>query len=154
MLLGLNKMRICIIIAAFLISGCNIYANDTACFKDNCFSVEIAKDSKERLQGLMHREGLPKNKGMLFIFEKEDFYPFWMKNVSFPLDIIWLNSKDEVVFINKNSLPCKIEPCQVIEPGKKAMYVLEINAGLTDKIGLAIGDKLILNFKNAPDRKP
>jgi len=144
--------RIFIFIFVLFLTGCSTSGNSLACFKDKCFYVEIAKNNKERLRGLMYRQTLPKNKGMLFIFEEEDFYPFWMKNVSFPLDIIWLNTDKEAVFISKNTPPCKKEPCQVIEPGEKARYVLEINAGMSDKMGLSVGDKLSL--KNASDRQP
>lgn len=112
------------------------------CFKNHCFYVELAKTRAEKARGLMFRENLDLDKGMLFIFEEEGKYPFWMKNTLLPLDIIWLNKEKEVVFLRKNVLPCSEEDCQTIRPDKKAKYVLEVNGGLADKIGLRVGDKL------------
>ena len=119
------------------------------CAGKHCFFVEIAKNEQEREKGLMNRTQLNEDSGMLFIFEKEGIYPFWMKNTLIPLDIIWINdSQDgekEVVFISKNATPCKTFFCASIVPVKKAKYVLEINAGIVDKIGLKIGDILIFS---------
>ena len=113
------------------------------CFKNHCFDVELAKTAAEISRGLMFKENLGQNKGMLFAFEKESEYPFWMKNTLIPLDIIWINENKEVVFIEKNAQPCKKEICESINPGQKAKYVLEINKGLVDKMGLKTGDYLI-----------
>lgn len=110
------------------------------CFKDSCFFVEEKKTKTEREEGLMNREKLDKDSGMLFIFEKEEVYSFWMKNTLIPLDIIWISLEKKVVFINKNSLPCKNVDCFLINPGIKAKYVLEVNAGVSELIGLKIGD--------------
>lgn len=114
------------------------------CFKKHCFEVEIAQTDRERKQGLMFRKKLAQDKGMLFIFEQEKEHSFWLKNTLIPLDIIWLDENQRVVFIEKNALPCPAqeEKCQSIKPNKKAKYVLEINAGLAEKINLQTGDKL------------
>jgi len=114
------------------------------CFKNYCFEVELAKTSEEINRGLMFREKLEQNKGMLFIFQEEEEYSFWMKNTLIPLDIIWINENKEIVFINENAQPCKEENlCSPINPGTKEKYVLEINGGTAEKIGLKIGDKII-----------
>ena len=115
------------------------------CFKDNCFTVELAITTQERTRGLMFREKLDLDKGMLFIFENEEKYSFSMKNTLIPLDIIWISENREVVFISKNTQPCKSDPCPTINPDKKAQYVLELNGGITDKIGLEVGDKIIFD---------
>ena len=65
-----------------------------------------------------------------------------MKNTLIPLDIIWINANNEVVFISENTIPCEKDFCPSIEPVREAKYVLEINGGLVEKIGLKIGDKL------------
>jgi len=115
------------------------------CFKNHCFDVELAKTAAEISRGLMFKENLGQNKGMLFAFEKESEYPFWMKNTLIPLDIIWINENKEVVFISENAQPCFEEsPCLSINPDKNAKYILEINGGLAGKIGLKIGDKITL----------
>lgn len=116
------------------------------CFQDHCFNVELAISLKERQAGLMFREFLDQDEGMLFVFEPEGNYPFWMKNTLVQLDIIWINERNEVVFINKNTQPCYIENCPSINPGVQAKYVLEINSGKVDQIGLALGSKVSIEY--------
>jgi uncharacterized membrane protein (UPF0127 family) len=118
-----------------------------ACFGNNCFFVEVASTAGEREHGLMSRTQLDVDKGMLFVFEKEEVYPFWMKNTLIPLDMLWIDSNYRVVYIERNALPCASDPCPVFNPGKKAKYVLEINGGLSDKIGIKEGD--LVNIKEA-----
>ncbi|MFH1671611.1 MAG: DUF192 domain-containing protein [Candidatus Portnoybacteria bacterium] len=120
--------------------------DNQVCLKDNCFKVELAQTKEERGQGLMFRESLDSDRGMLFVFEKEGIYSFWMKNTLIPLDIIWINEQKEVVFIKENVQPCGND-CFSINPEKMAKYVLEISGGMTQKIGLSLGDKLEFNIK-------
>ena len=115
------------------------------CFNHHCFEVELAKSPEEITQGLMSRESLDPDKGMLFVFSQEGRYSFWMKNTLIPLDIIWVNKKREVVFISENTLPCGESFCPRIDPGQDAKYVLEVNAGLSTQIGLVVGSKLIFS---------
>lgn len=116
------------------------------CFKDKCFQVELAQTQAQRDRGLMSRKFLDKDKGMLFIFEKEGVYSFWMKDTLIPLDIIWINSNKEVVFIKENAEPCKSLICPQIIPARLAEYVLELNAGSVKEIGLRVGDVLTGQF--------
>ena len=109
-----------------------------------CFQVEVAKTPAEQERGLMFREHLDKDRGMLFIFEKEGNYPFWMKNTLIPLDMIWINQNKEVVFIKENAEPCHEFNCPTINPIKNAKYVLEINGGVAKDINLKSRDKIIL----------
>lgn len=110
------------------------------CFESNCFFVELAKTNTERETGLMNRKELANDSGMLFIFEKEEIYPFWMKNTLIPLDIIWIGSNNKIVFIKENAQPCGLDYCPLINPGISAKYVLEINAGLVQKFGFGEGN--------------
>ena len=112
------------------------------CFKEHCFEIELALSSQERARGLMYREHLDNDKGMLFVYKEEGLYNFWMKNTIIPLDMMWISPDKEVVFIARDVKPCKDEPCPVIYPGSKAMYVLELNANSTSRIHLEVGDKL------------
>ncbi len=112
------------------------------CFKNNCFLVELATTATERASGLMFRSSLAADHGMLFIFNQEDEYPFWMKNTLIPLDIIWFDQNQKVVFISADTPSCQPENCPSINPEKEAKYVLELNAGVAFKIGLSVGDKL------------
>jgi uncharacterized membrane protein (UPF0127 family) len=94
----------------------------------------------------MGRESLGQDKGMLFVFPQEGIYPFWMKNTLIPLDMIWMDSNGTVVFIGKDEQPCKADPCPVINPGKNARYVLELNAGTAERLGLGEGDRMELVY--------
>lgn len=118
----------------------------TVCYENNCFNVEIAKTAAQIERGLMYRNQLPNDEGMLFIFNKQGVYPFWMKNTLIPLDIIWINSENKVVSITSNAQPCKSLMCPSIMPSGTAKYVLELNGGTCEKIGLSIGDLLQINI--------
>ena len=118
------------------------------CFQNFCFEVEIAKTLEQRRQGLMFRQSLDQDKGMLFDFGEQGKHSFWMKNMLIPLDIIWLNENNEVVFIRKNAQPCLEGKCESIMADKPARYVLEINAGLADKIGLGLASQFIFSFSD------
>lgn len=102
---------------------------------DQTFIVEVARSAKERMQGLMFRESLPEGHGMLFIFPREDFLSFWMKNTFISLDIAWIN-KDNTIVDRQTMHPCTDTTCRSHIPNTKARMVLEVNAGeLTARIG-------------------
>jgi len=112
---------------------------------DQEFILDVADTEQLRSYGLMNRIHLDSNAGMLFIFDMQGIYPFWMKNTLIPLDIIWLNSNKEVVYIKENAKPCGnlIEAlCKTIIPNKIAKYVVELNSGKTSELGLKIGDRI------------
>jgi len=150
-----NKKNLALILLIFLIILSAFFVSifkqknmnkGKACFKANCFDVDLAVSLREKEKGLMFKDILDINKGMLFVYDDEGAYSFWMKNTKIPLDIIWINSKSEVVYINANTQPCDEVNCPAINPGNNAKYVLEINAGMADNIGLKINDKLDLSF--------
>ena len=114
------------------------------CINSKCFNIEIAQTTEELQKGLMYRQSLNENAGMLFIFDKDDIYSFWMKNTLIPLDIIWINKDNQIVYIASNVQPCKADSCAAYSPEKEALYVLEINAGLSEKYGFKEGDEAVL----------
>ena len=120
----------------------------SVCVRENCFQVELAQTRIQRDKGLMYREKLDKDKGMLFIFDKEGIYPFWMKDTLIPLDIIWIDGNNKIVFISHNVQPCKSLICSSIIPPGPAKYVLEINAGLAVENQIKIGDVADFKIKN------
>jgi len=103
--------------------------------------AEIADNPITQTKGLMFRKNLPENEGMLFIFNNEGYHNFWMMNMSFPIDIIWVNKEKVVVDITKNVQPCKLL-CPIYRPNEKAMYVLEVNANFTEEHKVVIGKPL------------
>jgi uncharacterized protein len=114
-----------------------------ACINSECFDLEIAVSSKDRQQGLMYRESLQINSGMLFIFPEETKQAFWMKNTLIPLDIIWINSEQQIVHIQHATPPCEVDPCPTYKPRNNAKYVLEINANLAKQHNIKEGDTLL-----------
>lgn len=99
--------------------------------------VELANTPEERNLGLMYRKGMDENQGMLFIFPDEDMRSFYMRNTEFSLDIIYLDKDRKVVSIAKRAKPYDETSLPSEAP---AMYVLEINGGLSDKWGIDKGD--------------
>ena len=89
--------------------------------------VEIARTRKEKTTGLSHRTSLRESRGMLFIFENEGIHSFWMKNMHFPIDIIWINANKRVVHIEHEITP-ETYP-QSFASSVPAQYVLEVPAG-------------------------
>ena len=104
--------------------------------------VEIASDDATREQGLMYRDQLPNDRGMVFFFPKAGNYPFWMKNTLIPLDMLWIDDQKKIVHVEKNVPPCKADPCPSYDPGAFATYVLEVAAGVAGRHGLANGQPL------------
>ncbi|APY09077.1 hypothetical protein BWZ20_12530 [Winogradskyella sp. J14-2] len=105
--------------------------------------IEFAEDDYETQTGLMYRNQLGTNQGMLFIFPKVQMRSFYMKNTKIPLDIIYINENMEIVSFQKNAKPLDETALPSEAP---AQYVLEINAGLADEWQLNVGDKI--EFKN------
>jgi uncharacterized membrane protein (UPF0127 family) len=161
MLLSFNKKKK-IVIAVFLFCVVLFFTltsslreknyrdkDSSVCFGKKCFLVELAKEEKELRKGLMFRENLDDDSGMLFVFEKEENHPFWMKNTLIPLDIIWIDKEKKVVFIKENAQPCKEDmECPLINPKRKAKYVLEISGGLSKELNIKTGDSVVLGINN------
>jgi uncharacterized membrane protein (UPF0127 family) len=106
--------------------------------------VELALSVLERMQGLSGRQNLDEGTGMLFVFEKLGVYPFWMKDMNFSIDIIWLGQDQKIVYIKKNASPESYP--EVFDPQVDAMYILEVPAGFGDKNNLKVGDRVEFEF--------
>lgn len=101
--------------------------------------IEIADDDYQTQTGLMYRRSMAENHGMLFIFDNMQMRSFFMKNTEFALDIIYLDSDKKIVSIQKNARPFDETSLPSSAP---AQYVLEVNAGLSDKWMLEEGDEI------------
>ena len=102
-------------------------------------TVEIAKTMSAQERGLSGRPSLPIDHGMLFVFDHQDYWTFWMIDMKFPLDIIWFNSAHEVVYFVQNLPPCTPDNCPDYTPDTAAMYVLEVNAGFVAAHHITLG---------------
>jgi uncharacterized membrane protein (UPF0127 family) len=104
--------------------------------------VEVASDDDTRQQGLMYRDHMADDRGMIFLFPQAGEYPFWMKNTLIPLDMIWIDADHRIVHISHDVPPCKADPCPNYPPNAKASSVLELAAGIAAKHHLRDGDVL------------
>jgi len=105
--------------------------------KDHLFSVEIAATPEEQMQGLMNREKMPEDHGMLFLFPSERNISFWMKDTIMPLDILYIKADGVINHIHKNAVPLDETP---LPSNGTILNVLEINGGMADKLGIQAGD--------------
>ena len=110
------------------------------------FAVEIADTSEKQALGLMFRDNMEADKGMLFIFPNEAPRSFWMKNTRIPLDIMYFDKELKMVSVSADTPPCKVTRCPSYPSKAPAMYVLELNAGAAKKLGVGVGDKLTLKL--------
>ncbi len=101
--------------------------------------IELAQDDSQRQLGLMYRDTLAENQGMLFLFDNEEVRSFWMKNTILSLDMVFVNARSEIVTIHKYTTPYTEEAYESTKPAK---YVLEVNAGYTDKRKISVGDHI------------
>ncbi len=107
--------------------------------------AEIADTPRKRAQGLMYRDHLEKDHGMLFFFSEPQAWTFWMKNTKIALDLIWLDDKKRVTHIERNVPICtkSDDSCPQYRPNNAdAVYVLEITAGTIDGYKIEKGTKL------------
>lgn len=110
--------------------------------KDIRVFVELARNPYAWGKGLMFRTELNQDAGMLFIFPNESRQAFWMKDTFIPLDMIFISRDKKIVTIHKRTEPCKTLICSRYEPTKNSMYVLEVNAGFTDRYDIREGDEV------------
>lgn len=103
-------------------------------------SVEIADTPVEREKGLSGRQSMAENSGMLFVFPEPDNYSFWMKDMNFGLDFVWIKG-DTVVEITPKIMPSSSVPLDVLSSREKIDKVLEVNAGTAERLGIKVGDK-------------
>ena len=111
------------------------------CFENGkCISIEYAITPEERSTGLMYRNSLGKNAGMLFVFEQDKMPNFWMKNVKFPLDFVWIDGEKRIVDFTEN-VPVCTDYCPGYSPKSNILYVLEVNKGFVAENMLKTGQK-------------
>lgn len=115
----------------------------TVIIGNHSFKVATLASEKEREVGLSETKSLSQNQGMIFLFDRPDYYSFWMKNMKFPIDIIYINA-NTIVTIKNNAQPPKdnIESPIIYTPTEPSDKVLEISAGLSEKYKFKNGDKV------------
>jgi hypothetical protein len=111
--------------------------------------LELALSPEERTMGLMFRDSLAADAGMLFVFAEDDRHPFWMKDTFIPLDLVWLDARGTVVDVRAGVQPCRRDPCPSYRALADSRAVLEVNAGFAARHGLAAGARV--RCENVPD---
>lgn len=103
------------------------------------FTVEIADTDPTRERGLMFRQRLPENRGMLFDFGAPRPVSMWMKNTYIPLDMLFIRTDGTIAYIAENTVPKSLDTIGITEP---VLAVLELAGGTTKKLGIRTGDKV------------
>ncbi len=103
------------------------------------FSVELARTSEERAVGLMYRDRLPPDAGMLFVNDREQVVGMWMKNTLIPLDMLFIGSDGRILQIVERTVPLST---RLIKSKQPVRAVLELNGGTADRLGIKPGDRV------------
>lgn len=107
---------------------------------NHIFPVELAVTEAEKRRGLNGREFLPENGGMLFVYDHKEQYHFWMKDMKFPLDFIWIDEKTVVDLTPNVAAPLPAERLEFIKPSVPVDKILEVNAGTINRLGIQLRD--------------
>ena len=106
--------------------------------------VDIAGTPQQQQTGLAIKSALKENDGMLFPFPNESYQGFWMKDMKFPIDIMWIDKNNTIVYIQPNLPPCvNDQNCPIYRPNVKVIYVLETVAGFAQKHHIVVGQSKI-----------
>ncbi len=146
--------KLCLVVSLCMIAMCfHAYANDTLQASElsqlsiqtqsgvsHKFEVEVAKTADQQRHGLMFRNTMPKNQGMLFIYDEPKILSMWMKNTYIPLDMLFVDKNGKVINIIKETTPLSLE---VLSSSRPAVAVLEINAGVSEELSIQAGDAVL-----------
>jgi uncharacterized membrane protein (UPF0127 family) len=125
--------------AAFAKGVIVIEANSYACYR---FDIFVAETDAQKQRGLMYVRKLPDDTGMLFIYRDPDLHAMWMKNTYIPLDMLFIRGDGQVSSIARNTEPLSLRSIRSVEP---VNYVLELNAGVTERLSIDSGSLVVLD---------
>ncbi len=137
--------NLCLALAALICTSC-MAQEPHVVLKGERFFVDLALDSDTQALGLMFREEMADDHGMLFVFPVEGMRSFWMKNCRIPLDIFYFDDELKLVSVAQNARPCKTARCPSYPSKGPAKYVLELNAGKAAELAVQPGDVLELHI--------
>ena len=127
-------------------TGQNLPISAIATFPKNIkIQLEVARTQEQQQMGLMYRQALPNDRGMIFLFTAPQPVKFWMKNVPVPLDMVFLR-QGVVQYIQASAPPCNQEPCSIYGPDVSVDQVIELRSGLAAELGLHQGDQVKIDF--------
>ena len=134
---------ISVVISVFVLKHDFVYKHETITLNGTSFDTLISDTEALREKGLGQRKSLPDDQAMIFVFDKPDYYSFWMKDMSFPLDMIWVDASSTVIWIEHDVKPETFP--KSFYPQSPALYVVEVNTGVSQKIGLNVGDRITIS---------
>jgi len=137
--------NLCLALTLLLCTACRAQEPHVI-LKGQRFTVDLAETAEQQALGLMFREEMADDHGMLFIFPVEARRSFWMKNTRIPLDIFYFDGDLKLVSVAANARPCKTARCPTYPSAGPAQYVLELNAGKAAELGVQPGDALELRL--------
>ncbi len=141
-----NHVRQLLIIPVLLLCATCVSAGPQVVLKGKRFSVELASTPQEQALGLMFRDSMAADHGMLFVFPSATTRNFWMKNTRIPLDIFYFDANLRLVSVTQNAQPCRTPQCPGYSSAGPARYVLELNAGQAAELEVKPGDELVLDL--------
>ncbi len=138
-----SPLRLAALALLFLLSGCASAGGKWVELGGQRYQVEIAQDDATRARGLMFRDSMPADHGMLFIHDAEEPQAYWMKNTRIALDILYFDNARKLVAQQRDVPPCSAgNACPPYPSRRPARYVLELNAGQAAKLDLKDGQEL------------
>jgi uncharacterized protein len=124
-------------------SSSNGYSQANVTVNGVVLVADISASNEQRTKGLSIKDSLAENEAMLFEFDNEGEHTFWMKNMKFPIDIIWINGNRTVVHVEHNLQPCNSELlCPTYKPSEDSLYVLETVGGFAEKHDVVQGTRI------------
>ncbi|MBL8239274.1 MAG: DUF192 domain-containing protein [Bryobacterales bacterium] len=144
-----------VLVVLTLLAGCvnqnktatleDLYTRDVKLPDGSKFRAEVVTSKFDMSRGMMFRDKLDSDRGMLFIHGEPGLFPYWMYQVRIPLDLIWMDQNRLITQIVPNAEPCKSESaakCPQYGGSRRSLFVLELNAGMAEKHKLKLGDRL------------
>lgn len=111
---------------------------------NHTFNVDLAVTNQEKQLGLGKRDSLASNSGMLFVYDRPDRYTFWMKDMNFPLDFVWINGVTVVDLTSDVKPVSPGQPLSIYSPKTPVDKVLEVNTGTIKRDGISVGNIIII----------
>ena len=137
-----------IIVSEEITSGSNGYRQVNVTVNGVVLVADISATNEQRTKGLSVKDGLAENEAMLFVFDNEAEHRFWMKDMKFAIDIIWIDSDKTIVHIERNLQPCPYGVlCTTYKPTDDSLYVLETVGGFAEKYGIVKGTRVEFELK-------
>ncbi len=140
-----NSFRVVLVILLLIISGCAQKPKTISIDDTHTFQIELADTAEEKRVGLSNHTVLPEGHGMLFKFESKVIPGFWMKDMQFPIDIVWI--EDHMVVGIESNIPLPTSTnLSIYRPGKAINWALELNAGEAQAKGIRTGSSVKFNL--------